>query len=296
MNQETKKPFTNANDTKNEALEKVTPEDKNLTTLATPSYLAEYAGIGSEDLTKEDVVIQYLSKANENQEDGITKGDIFTSLEKINFGRYVDIIIIKKSRRWLKFDAAKGVLMGRSNSGEYWESGDELSGTKLDHDEKFKCLVNEYFCLVVGSEGQSSIMPKDFPYILATRGTANKNCGTKLNNLISLSILDKNEPIFSRIYRIKTKEENNGSNSYITFDAPERLNGYTTIELARFANEVRKKLEAIDINKFDDQVTKDDETALEPELEAIDINKFDDQVTKDDETALEPELDTIKIQ
>lgn len=148
------------------------------------------------DVNKEDLKISQLKLAHpisDDVVDGLVKtGDFYDSITKKNYGKEVEIIVLKHEKTWLKFSKKKK-LIARSNDGKFWDNGEELS-----EDEKWSCFSHTFYILV-GDDLQP------FPMSLSFKSTSKKEGDNLLTFLHKFAVSEK-KPIFSWIIKLESEQ------------------------------------------------------------------------------------------
>ena len=131
---------------------------------------------------------QAISKA---VADGHVKnGEFYDKITNENYGKSVEIIVLKHKRNWLKFDQNK--LVDRSSNGDTWSNGEALGS-----DEKWLNLYQTFYVLV---RGEAILYPK---YVSFSKTSAKE--GVELLNLIYRLSKAENEPVYSRSYIVSSE-------------------------------------------------------------------------------------------
>jgi len=198
-------------------------EVKNKSDVA-PSYLAQFAGAGAEDVDSSIVEKSFLQMAHEDK-DGIKRGEWYDSNTLESFGTDVSITICRIHHTHRKFNN-DFQLEAISSDGNKWDNGESLT-----EDEKWQCAFIDMFVLVKGSAST-------LPYIVSFKSTSYKT-GKKIATTVAKFTKGNGEPIFARSYTLYTEEAKKGSKSYCV--AKYKLDaGFNDEETMKHANNVRK--------------------------------------------------------
>jgi len=199
------------------------------TELEVPSYLAEFAGQGAEDISADLIEKSFLSIAHEDKGD-VKFGEWYDSTTGESYGSEVIVTVCKIARNWRKFNS-DFQLEGSSTDGMTWDNGE-----KLTDDEKWQCAFIDMFVLL-NEKSQS------MPSIVSFRGTSFKT-GKKLATTLAKFAKGNREPIFARNYTLYTEEAKKGSKSYAV--ARYKLNpGFNSDDEVRSAAKVRGMLDGV---------------------------------------------------
>ena len=233
--------------------------------VALPSYMAAYAGQGSEDIPADVIkpgrlnLMQGLSEQVEAKLASI--GDYYdTNLGK-NMGEECQIIIVKQKAGWIKFpkdedkteDSPKCM---KSADGLFWDDGSPLTA-----EEKWKTKAYDFYVL---HKGEKFALPS----ILSFGGVSTKAGAAALNLLARwTNPMMNNEPIFARSWKLTAEK---GKNDKGTFQVKKitPIDGYNSEAEIEFAAAIRAmlnqaeaegKLDTSEESRPDDiQVTEDD--------------------------------------
>ena len=204
---------------------------------------------GATDFSTSDIKLSqiYLTQQmSEAAADGTARpGDFTDSVTKENFGKEVNIIILKKYVEWMTFrpkaqeavdrDAENGVIwadgetMKRSRDGKSW-----ADGVAIDKEIAWKYEQYKYYVLI---QGVNSL-----PSILSFKNTS-KKAGKELANLLFRFTNVNKEPIYARSYKLSSNSTKNDKGTFFEMKALPNQ-GFISEEEAMVAKDFRNFIEA----------------------------------------------------
>ena len=221
-----------------------------------PEHLKKYGPLGAEDIIPDEIRLEYIKLGQFSSYAVIDRfvemGQFYTSMDNEELGDTIEIIPIRKTVVWKKFE--KNKLAATSEDGKYWATGQEYSGKRLTEEESFRCKRIQFIVRVVG---------KSTPYILSFSGNSFK-AGKTLADLVDKKILSNKEPIFSSAYKLKPRKESANKNTYYVITIAGTR--YTTEEESKQANETYQLVSQTKI-KEEDVPERDDIYEEIPDLE-----------------------------
>lgn len=182
------------------------------------------------------------------KEGTVKYGEIYSTTGE-NFGKDLDIIVIKPFINWVRFDKGEG-MVGRSSNGHTWEEG-KLAGTPLskdrDNDETFKCKRYNFYVIKAGQRDA-------VPYVLSMYSSSGGKTGSDLYNKIALNMVKLNKPCYVRKYTLTTVADKNDIGDFNSWKVKD--SGFASEEDFKLASEARKFIDANrDLIKHDDDIS-----------------------------------------
>lgn len=210
------------------------------TALAIPDWAKD--SDGASDFSTSDVKLSqiYLTQQmSEKSSDGTARpGDFVDSVTGENFGKEINVIILKKFIEWIAFKPKNGTdtlqwndgeSMKRSANGKTWSDGTEISDDVAWKYEQYK-----YYVLIKGQQG--------LPSVLSFKNTS-KKAGKDLANLLFRFTNLNKEPIFARSYKVSSEAIKNDKGNFFVMKATVNQ-GFVSEEEAKIAKEFREFIQA----------------------------------------------------
>jgi hypothetical protein len=170
------------------------------------------------------------------------EGDYVDTVTNKNYGKTVDIIVLKHEKVWILKEEQE--FKSVSKDGENWDTGESLT-----KEENFQCLNHNFLVLVA-----DDIQP--LPMNLNFKGFS-KNAAQNLVNLLYRSMKVNLEPMHSHIYTIGSESMTHKKNDFLVKTVQPK--GYVTKEQFEFAEKVSKSLKEVTI-KVENEVEETVET------------------------------------
>lgn len=223
-------------------------DTQSLQIIERPDYITGGDSSKDMDISADDIKFSYLTvgqaMSNAVQDGIVKKGDFYDSITRKNFGDSVEIIILKQTKVWKLFENRK--LINTSSDGEYW--GD---GTKLSEEQIWRNLNIIFFVIVKGHL-------EPFPLSLGFK-SKDKDSGLALGKLIKVNTASGKEMIYSRYYKLISKEIDNPSGkSFIKCIAAKW--GYISKDEHDYIERLHKEINILGINE-DSYINKKEEGA-----------------------------------
>lgn len=168
----------------------------------------DYGAVGLEDINVADMRPSFIKLVQKSSNvEGAKPGDLVDGGTGENLGTSIVVQPVKKYIDWVKFNE-NNELEDRSQDGVTWD----ISKRPLTEDEKWQEKKINFFVYVDGLESE-------LPYILSFGKTSFKT-GKKMADALDKVVFLKKEPIFSKLFKIGSKiEENKNHQKYFVYTA-----------------------------------------------------------------------------
>ena len=210
------------------------------TALEVPDWAKENDGAG--DFSTKDIKLSqiYLTQQmSDASTDGTARpGDFVDSVTGENYGKEVNLIVLKKYMEWVAFKPknsedtliwGEGETMKRSVNGKTW-----MDGSEIDPYIAWKYEQYKYYVLV---QGKVSL-----PCVLSFKNTS-KKAGKDLANLLFRFTNVAKEPIYARSYKLSSDSVKGDKGTFFTMKATVNQ-GFISEEEAKVAKDFRSFIEA----------------------------------------------------
>lgn len=189
---------------------------------AAPSFLDEFEGEGTEDIGARDTSSNYLKLAQSNTPEVVegsieelTPGCFFSSLNGMNFGKKISLIVLKYEVCWnvWKDRESGGGLVGRHPIGGIPTVPGE-KGKLYDFEGNIVAETQNYFVLVEGHE--------DLGIMIFSLSSTMLKYGRKWNTMLLQSRTPNGQrkaPIFQNVWRIESVLDGNSLGKWYNIGA-----------------------------------------------------------------------------
>tara|TARA_R100000306_G_scaffold62433_2_gene70108 strand:- start:4665 stop:5399 length:735 start_codon:yes stop_codon:yes gene_type:complete len=217
-----------------------------------PSYLKDIGGDGAEDIQSDMITSSYIKliqKTSKEFDEGTAKlGEFVDSVTSESYGVKFDVIVIKMSTTWKKFDD-NNKFIGQSENGLTWDDADN---TPLTKEEKWKSCFFEFYVIPLRNFRGGDI---PIPNIVTFSGASFKG-GKHLHNIISRFVQMKSEPIYARNYCFYSEEKQGEKGKYVELKT--KVNdGFNLEEVVMACSKARKMIKDIVFNNSEVSQTND---------------------------------------